>query len=99
MYWDYPSVRPADRIARAAAIDTEKVLLTPAEAYARLEIEQPPGQVRLSMFDGRPVYRIRVGREENVVFADTGDERVAVPRDMVDRIATAWTGQPATAAV
>src|SRR5262249_4473509 len=46
-------------------------------------------------FDGRPVYRFGRG---SMVYADTGEEQLEVPREMRDRIASSWTGQPAAAA-
>lgn len=98
MYWDFPGVSPADRLERSPALDRSKVLLSPAEAYARLERDQAPGQVRLNTFDGRPVYRFGVGRGNAIVYADTGEEQLLVPDQMVHRVASAWTGQPLAAA-
>ena len=98
MYWDFPSVSDADRLERSPALDPSTIRLSPAEAYAKLGDEQPPGQVQLTTFDGRPVYRF-VGRGgEALVYADTGDEQIEVSDAMMARIASAWTGQPAGAA-
>src|SRR5262249_1953354 len=36
MYWDFPSVRPADRLERAPTLRAESVILSPAEAAAKL---------------------------------------------------------------
>jgi PepSY-associated TM region len=99
MYWGYPSVSADDRLERAPALDRSKILLSPAEAYARLDPEAPPpGQARLNMYDGRPAYRFRAGRSNAIVFADTGEERGDVSMDLVARIAAAWTSQPGHAA-
>jgi hypothetical protein len=99
MYWGYPDVSADDRLDRAPALDRTKILLSPAEAYARLDRSAPPpSQARLSMFDGRPVYRFRVGGSGATVFADTGEERGDVSMDMVARIAAGWTKQPANTA-
>ena len=99
MYWGYPSVSADDRLERAPALDRSKILLSPAEAYARLDPEAPPpGQARLNVYDGRPAYRFRAGRSNAIVFADTGEERGDVSMDLVARIAAAWTSQPANAA-
>jgi hypothetical protein len=92
MYWGFPAVSAGDRLDRSPALDPSTVRLSPAEAWARLGIDEAPRQVRLNTFDGRPVYRF--GREA-VVYADTGDEQVEVPELMVRRIAASWTGQPA----
>jgi hypothetical protein len=98
MYWDFPSVSPGDRLQRAPALDYSKIRVSPTEAYAVTEASQPPGQTRLTMFDGRPAYRFRSGRGEYVVYADTGEQQIEVPKEMVQRAASAWTGQPTTSA-
>src|SRR5688500_17334819 len=97
MYWDFPDVRPADRIARAAAIDGSKIRLSPSEAFAKLGVDGEPATVRVLMFDGRPAYYFDDGAY--IVYADTGDQQIQVSDVMVRRIAAAWTGQPAGGAV
>lgn len=97
MYWDFPSVSPGDRLERAPALDPSTLRLSPAEAAAKAGVE-PSSQVRLNTFDGRPVYRFGPGGGEAIVYADTGDDQFDVPKAMVDRIASAWTGQPASSA-
>src|SRR4029079_9660450 len=99
MYWDYPSVSPDDRLERSPALDPSKIKLSPAEAAATLGDTQPAGQVHLGTFDGRPAYRFRSGRDgETIVYADTGEQQIEVSKKMMDRIVSAWTGQPASAA-
>src|SRR5437016_3492103 len=98
MYWDYPSVSAADRLEHAPPLDASKVVLSPAEAAAKLGEGEQPGQVRLNTFDGRPVYRFRVGQGDAIVYADTGDEQIEVTRATTDRAAAAWTGQAVAAA-
>ena len=98
MYWDFPSVTAADRLDRAAALDPSTIRLSPAEAYAVLNQTQAPAQARLNTFDGRPVYRFRTGRAESLVFADTGARQTEVAEALVERVASAWVGQPAAAA-
>src|SRR5260221_6840239 len=56
MYWDYPRVSPADRLAHAAALDPATITFSPAEAAARTGIE-PSDAIRLATFGGRPMYR------------------------------------------
>jgi hypothetical protein len=96
MYWDFPDVRPADRIAHAEPIDAAKIRLSPAEALARLGIEGIEPSVRLATFDGRPVYQFDDGAY--VVYADTGEQQIEVSDAMVRRVAQAWTKQPASRA-
>src|SRR5262245_55205919 len=73
MYWDSPTVTDADRVARSSPVAADRIALSPADAYSRLELVQPATSARLTMFDGRPAYRFRTGRAEHVVYADTGD--------------------------
>jgi hypothetical protein len=98
MYWDFPSISPGDRLERAPALDVSKVRLSPAEAYDALGVPQPPTQVTLLTVDGRPAYRFRAGRETTLVYADTGEEQGDVSLEMMQRAASAWTGQPVNAA-
>jgi PepSY-associated TM region len=98
MYWDFPGVTADDRLERSPALDRSSIQLSPAEALAALRERRPPDQIRLDTFDGRPVYRIRMGREERVVYADTGATHDNVSKELMARVASAWTGQPASAA-
>jgi hypothetical protein len=96
MYWDYPDVRPDDRIARAERIDADKIALSPDDALARVGLDGTAPSVRLSTFDGRPVYQFDDGAY--AVYADTGEEQRDVSDAMVRRIAAAWTKQPISSA-
>ena len=98
MYWDFPGVTAADRLERSPALDRSKVLLSPGEAFATLGELQAPTQIRLNTFDGRPVYRFRAGQGEHLVYADTGEEQLFVSDEMIQRVASAWTRQPANTA-
>jgi len=98
MYWDYPAVSEADRLERAPNLNAAQVKLAPAEAYARLGLDQAPGSIRLTSFDGRPAYYFRSGRNEAIVYADTGAQQDVFPPELNLRTAAAWTGQPASAA-
>jgi len=99
MYWDYPSVSRGDRLERSAALDASTIKLSPAEAAAVLGGDEP-AQARLNTFDGRPVYRFGSGGRDDgtIVYADTGEEQLEVPKAMMDRIVARWTGQPVSAA-
>jgi hypothetical protein len=98
MYWEFPSVTAADRLDRSPALEASTIRLSPTEAFAALEPSQPPTEVHLNSFDGRPVYRFRVGPGERIVYADTGERQVTVSSDMALRIASAWVRQPSGAA-
>jgi hypothetical protein len=97
MYWEFPRVGPADRLAHAPALDGSTIALSPADAAAKLD-GAPVGQVRLNMFDGRPVYRFRAGRGEKLIYADNGAPQIGVSNQMMDRIASAWSGQAVSTA-
>jgi hypothetical protein len=79
-------------------MDPSRVILSPEQAAARLDPTQSRGQVRLNTFDGRPAYRFRAARDEAIVYADTGEQQTAVSTEMMDRVVSAWTGQPVSAA-
>src|SRR2546423_2274223 len=99
MYWDYPSITPADRFAHLAAIDRAAIKVTPSEAAAKADIEAP-GSIRLTTFAGRPIYRFGGRGGSATVYADTGEEQVEVTQDDVARIAQMWSGRsPKTAHV
>jgi hypothetical protein len=51
--------------------------------------------VRLNTFDGRPVYRFGAGRDERLVYADTGTRQIDVTKELMQRAAAAWTRLPA----
>jgi hypothetical protein len=94
MYCEYPVVRARDRLARAEPLDAGRVRLAPEQAYARLDAVDPPTEVRLSMFDGRPAYRFLFGRDALLVYADNGQLQDDFPAPLTLRIAAAFAGQP-----
>src|SRR5215467_5956627 len=97
MYWDYPSVRPADRPAHLAALDPATIRFSPAEAAAKAEVDAT-GSVRLTTFAGRPIYRFGGRGDSAVVYADTGEEQIEITQNDVARIAEMWSGQSVKAA-
>jgi hypothetical protein len=98
MYWTFPDVSRDDRLERSPALDMSTIKLSPAEVLKVLGVDDDPGQIRLNTFDGRPVYRIGGFGGQSIVYADTGDEQLEVPMDMVHRAAATWTGQRAETA-
>ncbi len=98
MYWDFPSISPADRIERAAPLQAATIRLAPLAAYATLNEPDPPAQTRLTTYDGRPAYRFGVGAGERIVYADSGEEQVEVSPALMRRLAAAWSGRPAAEA-
>jgi hypothetical protein len=101
MYWDFPSVQPADRQERSPQLRGDEIRFSPAEAAARAGVE-PEARAVLNSFDGRPVYRFRSGRGrdviETIVYADSGQEQIEVSKAMADRMASAWARQSIAAA-
>jgi hypothetical protein len=98
MYWYYPSVDAAKRLARSAPLDASRIQISPQEAYARLELGGSPSRVHINMLDGRPVYRFHYDSEQLVAYADDGEVVQEIPREQALRIASAWTGRPASEA-
>jgi hypothetical protein len=95
MYWDYPSVSPADQLSRAPALDASQIRLSPAQAYARLQESYPPDEVVLRTFDGRPAFQFSAGGGMRIVYADDGEVQGKFTPEMTLRVAAAWTGSPA----
>ena len=75
MYWDYPEVSAQDRLRREAALDTSQIHVTPQDAYAKLDLSDPPDATRLVTFDGRPAYRFRAGDDQSIVYADDSGQK------------------------
>ena len=93
MYWSYPDVEQADRLKRAAALDASRIRMSPQDAYATLQRPGSPDQVQLAVFNGRPAYRFRSGREQSLVYADDGQSQTEISRELGQQIAATWTGQ------
>ena len=104
MYWSFPEVSARDRRERAPVLNPSQIKLSPEEAYAKLGLDQPPGSVQLTSFDGRPVYRFggpgggrggrRGGGGTATVYADDGAIQTEVDDALIDRVASAWAGKP-----
>jgi uncharacterized iron-regulated membrane protein len=107
MYWGFPGITAEDRLSRALTLEPGQIKLTPEDAYVALGREQPAASVRLTSFDGRPVYQFggggggrggggggRGGGGASMVFADDGSVRGAADGALVDRAAASWAGLP-----
>jgi hypothetical protein len=73
MYYGHPQITTGDRLLRLQPIDFSTATVTPAQAAAKAGIK--PYRVRLSMYNGRPVYRLTRTSIGNwsAVYADTGE--------------------------
>ena len=98
MYAQFPRVEAEQRLSRAASLDPSQIRIGPAEALKALPHSAAPSQVRLSVLDGRPVYRFAFGRRTAAVFADDGQRFSQAPQELALRNAAAWTGLPASEA-
>jgi uncharacterized iron-regulated membrane protein len=98
MYWDYPGVSSQERIRHAQPLDPSLIRISPSVAVERAELGRSPDQMRLVMLDGHPLYRMRVGRGEVAVYADSGALFEELPQDAALRVASRFTGQTAAAA-
>ena len=100
IYWGMPAVSTQDRLDRMPSLDPAAITLSPEEAAKKIGAigqNASPSQIRLSSFDGRPVYRFG-GDSGRIVYADSGDEHTQADQVMRDRVAAAWVGQPLAAA-
>jgi hypothetical protein len=57
MYRDFPSVTAQDRLARSPALDASKIQLSPAEAFAKLDLRQSPAHRDRVSFGRRGSFR------------------------------------------
>jgi PepSY-associated TM region len=98
MYWDYPTVSPADRLDHAPALHPLEIRLSPQQAYLKLATSEPPTEVLLQTFDQRPAYKFRFGNFDRIIYADNGQEQSEFPPELTLRTAAAWTRQPSATA-
>ena len=71
MYARMPELSREERLARTPILDLTTAQLSPAEAANRAGIRAQ--RVAVSMRGPRPIYRFTRGRDESIVFADTGE--------------------------
>ena len=95
MYWGYPEITERDRVARGADLDPASIRVSPTDVFAFLGLSGQPSDIRITSYDGRPVYRFTDAVGENVVYADTGDPLDEVTPALMLRVAAAWARQPA----
>ena len=93
MYGGYPEVIERDLVAHGVDLDAAAIAVSPSEAFASLGLSDPPLAIRVTSYDGRPVYRFRHLGSESVVYADTGDDIEEVTPQLMRRVAVAWVGQ------
>ena len=89
MYYGHPQITMGERLMRLEPIDFSTATVTPHEAALRAGVT--PSRVRLSTYDGRPVYRFNERGIGNwpAVYADTGE----VLPDMGPERAMSWMEQ------
>src|ERR1700682_4119772 len=61
MYCPFPGVDAYDRMSRAMTIDASRIHIAPGQALERLHASSAPSRLRLTMLDGRPIYRFAFG--------------------------------------
>ena len=73
MYYGHPQITMGERLLRLQPLDFSTATLTPAQAAVKAGIK--PYRVRLSMYNGRPVYHLtrRSIGNWSAVYADTGE--------------------------
>ncbi len=93
MYYGHPQITMGERLLRLEPVDFSTATVTPAEAAAKtgFQANRAPYRVRLSMYNGRPVYRLARVSIGNwaTVYADTGELLPGMSRER----AVAWMKQ------
>ena len=72
MYVPYPGLSERDRMAVSQAIDWSQIAVSPDQALKAAGVKEIPGQFRLSMLQGRPVYRLNDGKARITLSAVDG---------------------------
>lgn len=93
MYWPYPGVSAEQRLEKSEEISAKQIVVGLDEAASIARVEKLD-RVRLTMLDGRPVYRFHTGRLQKVVYADRAEVFSGLSVDAARRVASAWTGLP-----
>jgi hypothetical protein len=96
MYFDFPAVTPADRMERSQQLEPDSIHISPIEAGHIIGSSGALEQMRLTMFDGRPLYILGQGRAAKRIYADSGERRGAVTVEQAVRVASRWSREPAT---
>jgi hypothetical protein len=98
MYWPYPGVGADQRVAKSDPIDAGAVRISVSDAMREAGVAHAD-RVRLTMLDGRPVYRFHEGRLQKLAYADRDEKFKGIDKEAGLRLASAWTGMPASSAV
>jgi hypothetical protein len=94
MYADYPGIDATEQFAKAEGLSPKAIRISPTDAYSILKSVQPPGQVSLTLLQGRPVYRFRRGRSVSLVYADNGEALRWIAQSDAEDIAAKWIAKP-----
>lgn len=98
MYRDYPKLSNITRLQNIEPLDPALVRVSPADALARSPFPEP-GRSRLSMLEGRPVYRFQGPKRAQAAFwADTGEPVAPIAESTARRAAARMAGLPVSQA-
>ena len=95
MYERMPSLSAEERLAHQPSLDLSRATVDPAAAAASLSFT--PTTLRVSMLEGRPVYRFNAGANWATVYADTGAALGTFTEAQSLAIARAYAPTPQTA--
>jgi hypothetical protein len=93
MYVGMPSLPATERLQHSPVLDFSTATVSPADAARTLD--DPLDAIRLSMLDGRPLYRLRAGATVTSIFADDGRPLATLSRDAAVRVARAFAPEGA----
>ena len=89
LYAGIPHITAGERLYRLPVLDASTINVSPQQALEATGLEARPFRLRVSMHNGRPVYRINTGNvfgNWTLVYADTGE----VMADLDQEQAVAW---------
>lgn len=93
MYWYFPGVNNAQRLAHAKPLRSSDIRITPEQAMSALTQDAEITGARINMLGDRPVYRITASGQQHLIFADTGQQVPLITQEQALRIAANWTGK------
>ena len=92
MYVRMPAVAAEERLARAPALDLSAAAFSPVDAANANGLRL--AQVQVAMLQDRPAYRFG-GRDQLIVFADTGEVFLGLGVEGAARVARRWAPEGA----
>ena len=78
MYKRMPRLSAEERLMRSPVLDFSRATILPEQAFQLVGASGAPEKSRLTMFNGRPVYRFLSNKGWTTIFADNGEQLAPV---------------------